>query len=817
MSTITQFPSGNTQYRIEFDYLSRTFVVVTLVNSSNPTLNRVLEVGRDYRFLNPAMIEMLVDQSGFDIVRIHRQTGTDLVVDFRNGSVLTASDLTNAELQAIHIAEEGRDQTVDLAKEYADAAGSSAGNAKDSEDEARRIAESIKASGKIGYITRRSFEKGFNVTTWNEVLLWEEDGDYYRWDGTLPKNVPAGSTPETSGGIGSGAWVSVGDASLRQNLGSSDGSKLVGGIGFVSPEMFGYKQGVTPDAAPYLQAAVDYGHEHKIPIKWSGDYYTNTATVDVPLPGDDGTAYPGWVSSGTDANIPEETKHSLKAALRIYSDTKIIGSGSSQCRLIGPWDAANPVIDNQQHVGIYIQANNPIEGYVRYQLSGLTIKGYFVGRFCSNILNHSYEDDLILLDCCFPGIFLGADAVKNGFVTARGCWAAEVYGGWWTNRNAAVTTPYLPPYPAAEIFKIGWVDSLNYEKFAFYGRQRVFGATDIAIDNWFDTYIYKSANSPTTSSGGRRTNNTASGFSSRTFRGVANRAFAVFSRYGRGVNAVTIGEFKSLCTSRVPVYSDNGSQNSVGKAYVERAGLVDTTTSSTTNNEFYVNYTDPRDATYSVPPAMVGQGSMVVDRVVVSAGVATNPYSEAVNESSGPRRFRSFRRDDSDYNMLELSEWNSAIGRVLYRYSFNREFSVQRPVRFFGEDQEAFQYLAGKWTPVVKCGSEVVSGSIATGTWRRVGNLVHVTFRFETSTMSLAAGGAVVISGLPFTVAALNNGGLSVAPVICSRAGSAVIMAETVPGGNTIALLSASSPTAFAVTGGTGLTIYGSVQYVLTE
>ncbi|WJJ59612.1 hypothetical protein, partial [Salmonella phage ST59] len=211
MSTITQFPSGNTQYRIEFDYLARTFVVVTLVNSSNPALNRVLEVGRDYRFLNPTMIEMLVDQSGFDIVRIHRQTGTDLVVDFSNGSVLTASDLTNSELQSIHIAEEGRDQTVDLAKEYADAAGISAGNAKDSEDEARRIASSIKASGLIGYIPRRSFEKGFNVTAWNEALLWEEDGDYYRWEGTLPKNVPAGSTPESSGGIGLGAWVSVGD------------------------------------------------------------------------------------------------------------------------------------------------------------------------------------------------------------------------------------------------------------------------------------------------------------------------------------------------------------------------------------------------------------------------------------------------------------------------------------------------------------------------------------------------------------------------------------------------------------------------------
>lgn len=225
MSTITQFPSGNTQYRIEFDYLARTFVVVTLVNSSNPALNRVLEVGRDYRFLNPTMIEMLVDQSGFDIVRIHRQTGTDLVVDFRNGSVLTASDLTNSELQAIHIAEEGRDQTVDLAKEYADAAGSSAVSAKDSEDEARRISASVKA-GLRGYITRRSFEKGFNVTTWSEVLLWEEDGEYYRWDGDLPKTVPAGSTPASTGGVGLGAWVSVGDATvlpwIKEKTGLSD-------------------------------------------------------------------------------------------------------------------------------------------------------------------------------------------------------------------------------------------------------------------------------------------------------------------------------------------------------------------------------------------------------------------------------------------------------------------------------------------------------------------------------------------------------------------------------------------------------------------
>lgn len=286
MSTITQFHSGNTQYRIEFDYLARTFVVVTLVNSSNPTLNRVLEVGRDYRFLNPTMIEMLVDQSGFDIVRIHRQTGTDLVVDFRNGSVLTASDLTNSELQAIHIAEEGRDQTVDLAKEYADAAGSSAGNAKDSEDEARRIAESIREAGLIGYMTRRSFEKGYNVTTWSEVLLWEEDGDYYRWDGTLPKNVPAGSTPETSGGIGLGAWVSVGDAALRSQISNPEGAILY-------PELhrarwldendvrgWGAKgDGVTDDTAALTSALNDIPVGQK--INGNGKTYKVTSLPDI--------------------------------------------------------------------------------------------------------------------------------------------------------------------------------------------------------------------------------------------------------------------------------------------------------------------------------------------------------------------------------------------------------------------------------------------------------------------------------------------------------------------------------------------------------
>lgn len=358
MSTITQFPSGNTQYRIEFDYLARTFVVVTLVNSSNPTLNRVLEVGRDYRFLNPTMIEMLVDQSGFDIVRIHRQTGTDLVVDFRNGSVLTASDLTNAELQAVHIAEEGRDQTVDLAKEYADAAGSSAGNAKDSEDEARRIADSIKAAGKLGYMTRRSFEKGFNVTTWNEVLLWEEDGDYYRWDGTLPKNVPAGSTPETSGGIGFGAWVSVGDAALRSEIFNKY-------IDWVTPDHF--RLAPEADDTQAWVRALAVSKRFKLMAR---TYYVNADTI-----------------------------------ITSSDDVYIIGEGSAHTKIVA--NSSGSVL-----VKLGGAPNNPMTVRQRISVQGVTLDG--AGLVTNTFITSASQSPRLCDDVVVTG------AISHGFVHTRG-------------------------------------------------------------------------------------------------------------------------------------------------------------------------------------------------------------------------------------------------------------------------------------------------------------------------------------------------------------------------------------------------------------
>lgn len=78
-----------------------------------------------------------------------------------------------------------------------------------------------------GYILKDSFEDSATLNTANEVLRWESNGEYYRWDGSFPKVVPAGSTPAGTGGVGVGAWVGVGDASLRETLNSPDGVEEV--------------------------------------------------------------------------------------------------------------------------------------------------------------------------------------------------------------------------------------------------------------------------------------------------------------------------------------------------------------------------------------------------------------------------------------------------------------------------------------------------------------------------------------------------------------------------------------------------------------
>lgn len=89
----------------------------------------------------------------------------------------------------------------------------------------RQLAQ--QAISAFGWVPMDSFQDGATLTLPNQVLRWklpDGDGDYYRWDGAFPKVVLVESTPESTGGIGAGKWLSVGDAVLRTQISDPDGA-----------------------------------------------------------------------------------------------------------------------------------------------------------------------------------------------------------------------------------------------------------------------------------------------------------------------------------------------------------------------------------------------------------------------------------------------------------------------------------------------------------------------------------------------------------------------------------------------------------------
>lgn len=83
--------------------------------------------------------------------------------------------------------------------------------------------------GSIGFKpTDGSFEVGGTINHRWETLLYESEGNYYQWMGALPKIVPPGSTPATTGGISPTAWVNQTDLTLRTDLAGSGGAGFIG-------------------------------------------------------------------------------------------------------------------------------------------------------------------------------------------------------------------------------------------------------------------------------------------------------------------------------------------------------------------------------------------------------------------------------------------------------------------------------------------------------------------------------------------------------------------------------------------------------------
>ena len=99
-----------TDFTVPFDYLKKSFVTVRLGAGTTLTGGDYGDTGSDYYFLDKTTIRLKVAPSSGESLTIRRYTSaTERVVTFKDASILKATDLDTSQVQALHIAEEGRD------------------------------------------------------------------------------------------------------------------------------------------------------------------------------------------------------------------------------------------------------------------------------------------------------------------------------------------------------------------------------------------------------------------------------------------------------------------------------------------------------------------------------------------------------------------------------------------------------------------------------------------------------------------------------------------------------------------------------------
>lgn len=98
------YEGGRHEYSIPFPYLEKAFVKCKL-NDKELTINVDYEV-------EGSTLTLYRDTQTTDVIKIYRQTITDRLVKFHDGSVLREADLTMLQLQLLHVIEEKGDFTI---------------------------------------------------------------------------------------------------------------------------------------------------------------------------------------------------------------------------------------------------------------------------------------------------------------------------------------------------------------------------------------------------------------------------------------------------------------------------------------------------------------------------------------------------------------------------------------------------------------------------------------------------------------------------------------------------------------------------------
>ena len=540
---------------------------------------------------------------------------------------------------------------------------------------------------------------------------------------------------------------------LPQNISVSDALK---GIVVVSGAD---GTGVT-DSTDIIQSYLDYAKDHGISTVRlpPGTYKVQKYAHSIELPHDDGTVYPDWVASGADINLAPEPVNYMYAALKLHPGIFLIGDSMLTTVLDGGWDIATGPIGKDSGIGIWFSTDSIQSDHLGGGLINIGMKNYFIGRYGTGCTVDTVEDRIYHKNCAIAAIFQAKERCKHGYIHVEPGYAGDAIGGQWWYRSDSVSSRHMPPYPAPQIYRTGWMDACLFEKYWFVQYDQEFGARHEAIDNFFDTYFMKTANHARQSEGGRLSN-TSGGGSINKFKGLVGRAIYTPALYGQQPNANLLLSLKTYGTHRTAVATgenavNSGAMNFIQSAYIERSGLVKPFGTIGAGNYFGIDYTDPWE------PTRVGVGYSVVDgffgmgKILRSTGQpAAYGSFRSYNQESAPTRKTLFIDSVDESNLFEYSEQYDKTGRSSVPYRRYSDKCYMPPI-MFNDGSRQFSFVHNSFSATLLSTNDVILSGM--GYYCRKGNELTLRVVFNVPAASLASiNGYIRVSGLPYAMSSI--------------------------------------------------------------
>jgi hypothetical protein len=337
---------------------------------------------------------------------------------------------------------------------------------------------------------------------------------------------------------------------------------------------FGAKTDGT-DPASAIQAAITWAaaNSHTVGVN-NGTYTWSTPAGNLTtLPKDDGTVYPAWVGAG-DSNITAETATTMPFALACPNGVVMVGESPGGVTFLGPWLSASSAIATSS--GGFMVIGTNVDGGLTGSPATVVLKNIIISQWMIGLMGIGTAfygcqvDNVGFRSCGINAVIQACDGnAKFTNITSYYSYAGIIFGGWWLMRDrTSYEVAYMPPYPGTDVYRTGWCDNTVIDTIQHSSCPNVSGKIT-AIDTFFDTYFFKTANSAAYPTGRASINSSPNWQGFGTYRGVCGHAVAYYSRYGRQSQRNAVTNSVGNSTVRSAIYAGKSFALNVTNAYWE--------------------------------------------------------------------------------------------------------------------------------------------------------------------------------------------------------------------------------------------------------